>query len=501
MKKFKVLSIIMLLVLVLNGCKGEQSIKKQQLVEKDILVVNDLNGIDESNINKYTIEVDLNTDEMIYKGKQIVSYVNNTDIDLEEVYFHLYPNAFKSIYSAPMLFDIGETIDASSYIPGYIDIEKVQTKGESLEWNILEDIDTILHIKLDEPLKKGKTTELYLEYTVKLPTTKDRFGYHDKGINFGNWYPIACVYDEKGWNLEPYYHIGDPFYSETSNYNVSITTPKEMKIATSGKIVSETENGDKKTYKIEGKLIRDFAWVASKDFKIKERVVDDTIIKVYSIKNNSSIIDKSLDIGEKAIKTFNRVFGKYPYGQYSIVITRFPSGMEYPGIIFISDEYPSGGPLEIVIVHETAHQWWYGVVGNDQVNEAWLDEGLTTYSEAIYTKEVYGEERAKLYYENNFERGYEYAKEYLGKDHIVNKPLGEFEGWNDYSPLVYTRAAMFIHKIKEDFGEELLYKILNEYFEKYKFHIATTDDFIKICEDMTQTSFDSLTKAFLYGDK
>lgn len=495
MKKIKALLMVLVLLLLLSGCTGEQLTEEQQFVNIDTLIVNNLNGIDEGNINKYTIEVDLNTDEMIYKGKQTVSYVNNTNIDLEELYFHLYPNAFKTIYSAPILFNTGENMDASTYVPGYIDIEKVQEKENNLEWNIEEDKDTILHVKLDKPLKKGMETKIYLEYTVKLPSTKDRFGFHDKGINLGNWYPIACVYDEKGWNLDPYYNVGDPFYSETSNYNVSITTPKNIIIASSGKIISETEHGDKKTYKIEGRLIRDFAWVASEKFKIKERVVDDTVIKVYSIKNDSKLINKALDIGENSLKSFNKVFGKYPYGQYSIVITKFPSGMEYPGIVFIADDYPPG-PLEIVIVHETAHQWWYGVVGNDQIDESWLDEGLTTYSEVIYTNEVYGEERAKIYYDNSIKQGFEYAQNYLGEDLSINRTLKDFKGWNDYSPIAYTRAAMFFHRIKEEYGEEALYKILNEYYHRYSFKIAKTDDLIKVCEEITGTSFDSYREAF-----
>ena len=91
-----------------------------------------------------------------------------------------------------------------------------------------------------------------------MPTTKDRFGYHDKGINLGNWYPIVCVYDENGWNLDLYYKVGDPFYSEVSNYDVSITVPKEVVVASSGKIVSENRKGDKKYYKIEGTINKRF---------------------------------------------------------------------------------------------------------------------------------------------------------------------------------------------------------------------------------------------------
>lgn len=501
MKRLRMTSIILLIIIIissLTGCTGGKPLNA------DALVVKNLNGINESKLNNYKIEVDLDIEDMSYMGKQSISYVNNTDIDLDEVYFHLYPNAFRNLEGAPILFNTVNSIEALYYIPGYIEIEKVRAKNDNLKWDIIGDKDTILHIKLKEPIKMGKSVELHLEYKVKLPTTKDRFGYHEKGINCGNWYPIACVYDKDGWNLDPYYKLGDPFYSEISNYQVSITIPKEIIVASSGKIVSEEVKGDKKTYNIEGSLLRDFAWAASEEFKIKEKIVDDTVIKVYSINNDLDLIDRSLDIGEKSMKTFNRVFGKYPYGQYSIAITEFPSGMEYPSIVFISKDYSEKyleDILEKVIVHETAHQWWYGLVGNDQIDEAWLDEALATYSEVIYTNEVYGKVAGEDYYDQNIKLGYEYGVRYLGENEVVNKPLSNFVGWDDYGLLVYTRGAMFIDKIKEEFGEEMLYKILNSYYEKYKFRIATTEDFIKVCEEVTQKSFESLVKEYLNGNK
>ena len=118
-------------------------------------------------------------------------------------------------------------------------------------------------------------------------------------------------------------------------------------------------------------------------------------------------------------------------------------------------------------------------MGNDQIDEAWLDESLATYSEVIYTSEIYGKDAGEDYLNENIKLGYEYMVEYLGGDEVVNKPLSEFNGWDDYSLLVYIRGAMFIDKIKEDYGEETLYEILRTYYNKYKYQIASTKDFIK----------------------
>lgn len=500
MKKIRVM-VVMLLVLslLLVGCNVGEPLNADKVVSGDLLV-EDTNGIDESKLSLYTIDVELDTEDMSYKGKQYVKYVNNTDVDLEEIYFHIYPNAFKSLEDAPVLFNTEENMNKKEYVPGYIDIEKVSLGNKDLDWNIEGDKDTILNIDLGEELKKGETIELYLEYNVKLPSTKDRFGYYEKGINLGNWYPILAVYDEDGWNLDPYYKVGDPFYSDISNYKVSITTPKDIVVAASGVTLSEEIIEDKRVHEIEGKLIRDFAWVASEDFVVEERLVDDTLIKFYSINGNKKLIKEGLDYTENSIKTFNKIFGKYPYKEYKVVNTEFPSGMEYPNIVLISNDYFTNSlknVMEIVIVHETAHQWWYGLVGNDQIDEAWLDEGLTTYSETIYMGEVYGEEIGKKYYDQSVRYGYEYGSKYLGEDKVVNKSLPEFAGWDDYGILVYTRAAMFIDKIREDYGEDTLYEILKTYFSRYRFYNAKAKDFINICEEVTGESFTDIVNEYV----
>ncbi len=503
-RKLNIVLVLILFIVLFIGCeKGEDL---QIPSNEDISQVNLLNENkrDLNKINEYFIEVDLNPSDMTYKGKQRVSYINKTGISLEEIYFHLYPNAFSNLEDAPILFNIGEKIDKRTYSPGYINIEKVRVDDKEVEWNIEGNKETILGLQLDKALKTNEIAEIYLEYTVKIPSTKDRFGYHNNGINLGNWYPILAVYDEKGWNLDSYYKIGDPFYSEVSNYKVSITIPKEYIVAASGKIISETEKGGKVTYKIEGNLIRDFAWAASKNFFLKERYVDGIKLKVYSINDNEDLIDEALAMGENALRVFNRIFGKYPYEEYTIVITHFPSGMEYPTLVFISNDYfykPLLNTLEKIIVHETAHQWWYGLVGNDQIKEAWLDESLATYSEVIYTNEIHGRQAGEDYLKENIKLGYEYMVEYLGGDEVVNKPLSDFKDWDDYSLLVYIRGAMFIDRIKDEFGEESLYEILKTYYNSYKYQIATSKDFIKVCEDITKVSLEPLVEEYLYGNK
>lgn len=494
MRKKAIFSLLLILLILITGCK------KEEILSKETLITDDYNGLNLEELNHYHIEIDLDYGEKTYKGKQTTTYINNTDKDLEELYFHLYPNAFKTVDTAPILFDRGQG-EILPYKEGHIDLIKVSANNKELNYRIQGETNTILNIQLDQALIKGEEIKIYFEYEVKLPQAQERFGYGERVINGGNWYPVAAVYDEDGWNLDPYYKIGDPFYSDTANYNVRINTSKDVVVASSGNIRSEVVERGKKTYEIEGKLIRDFAWSASKDYKIAEKEVDGTTIKLYYLDKSKSMIKKALKFGEDSLKTFNNLFGQYPYGIYSIVMTEFPTGMEYPGLVFISYDLfksPLADMLEQVIVHETAHQWWYGLVGNDQIKEAWLDESLTTYSEVIYMEEVYNQERGEVYYTENLEIGYEIGESYLLEDDIVNKPLDEFRGWEDYGPLVYNKGGVFLHKIREEYRYDTLVEILNRYFEEYKFKVARTEDFIGICEELTGDDFSDLVDDWLY---
>lgn len=485
--------IVFLLCFNLAGCK-------ENLKFNPTLITKDFNGVDLERVNNYEIQVGFNPETKTYTAKQKTKYINSTGESLKEIYFHLYPRAYSSVETAPILFD-NITITKEDYNTGKMEIESVKVNKKDMNFEIGGATDTILRIPLDTPLEAGKDIEIYMEYMVELPQNIDRFGYGDNVFNFGNWYPVLAVFDEKGWNLDPYYTLGDPFYSDIANYQVEITTPENIVVAASGNIRSEKVKNHKKTYNIEGKLIRDFAWVASPDFNVKEVMVGDTQVKVYSLKKDLAMEKFATEVGVNSIEIFSRIFGQYPYGQYSIVMTDFPTGMEYPGLVFIGKELYNSyykDSLEVVIVHETAHQWWYGVVGNDQIDEAWLDEALATYSETIYINEKYGPDRGEDYYNYSVEAGYEYGKDILSKATKVVKPLDEFSGWDDYGLLVYTKGAMFLGEIKKEFGEEVLYDILNKYYNRYKFHIAKTEDFLKVCEEVTGVSFKELAGKWIY---
>lgn len=453
----------------------------------------DRNLLDIGTPNEYIIDIEFNPVQNKYIGKQLVRYVNNEKVSLSEVYFHIYPNAFKEERTTPYSLD--------SYIGGFntglIDIINVMAEGKEIKYSILGDDNTLLKIPMEIALEPGKTVEIYMEYEVMLPNAAERFGYGDNTFQIGNGYPIAAVYDSRGWNLDSYYSIGDPFYSDVSNYNVTIKAPKEYIIACSGKILSEKTLGEYNIWDVEAELMRDFAWAASQDFIILEKVIDGVLVKNYLLPNNEGVNRYSAKLAYESFEVYNRIFGKYPYEVLSIVTTD-ATGMEYPGLVFVWKNTSIGNKsFESTLTHEIAHQWWYGVVGNNQIEEAWLDESFAIYAEKLFYDEVYGEKQGEERY-SGIVANYKDRIEDSGKNELILTPIYKINDWNEYSGLLL-KGAMFLNEIENDLGKEQFYNILNTYYNKYKFSIATTKDFIDICEEISGRRYEEDINKWFFG--
>ena len=238
-----------------------------------------------------------------------------------------------------------------------------------------------MKVILSKPFKPKDKLVMTVEFDAVLPPACGRFGYGKNTFNIGNWYPILATYDDKGWHKEPYYDVGDPFYSEVGIYDVHISAPKDYIIAASGSLQEKREKADQIVWNFKTDLVRDFAWVASNKFRTVNLNIGKTRITSYYLEGDEDYGQEALEYAQKALVFFNNYFGEYPYSDYSVVASDFYiGGMEYPNLVIIGEEfYRPGDFLEYVIVHETAHQWWYGLVGNNQVMEAWLDEALAEY--------------------------------------------------------------------------------------------------------------------------
>lgn len=455
-----------------------------------------------SNVNNYEISVELNISSKMLTGQEKITYYNNEGVSLNEIYFHLYPNAFKSRNTIPYYQDDFNNAFPEGFKPGCIDITGISCKSRKIIHEIQGKDSTILRLKLDKPLNINEKLELVINFKIVIPPSADRFGYYNNCYNFGNWYPVAAVYDESGWNLDPYYAVGDPFYSDVSNYTVKITVPQGYVVASSGDMTNLKYINKKKVYTFRAGSMRDFAWSASNKYIMHKKSVGGITLKSYYLKGHESKNSIAESAAEKSLNIYNSLYGKYPYKTYSIVDTNIIGGMEYPGIVFISrdlyNEDSSQRDLEAVVAHETAHQWWYGVVGDDEIDDAWLDESFATYSEALYYEKRYGTAAGTKYYQSSIVDSFNNMKNDVQGKEVIQKPLDEFKNWDDYVPMVYYKGAMMLDSIRKSVGDNTFFTILKSYYTKYQFKNARTIDFINTVKDVTKKDWSSFFDKWLY---
>lgn len=440
--------------------------------ESEKQVFNNINN----RVNEYKMDVILDDESKRLMCNQTIDYVNNTKESLDSIYFHIYPNAFSEEENVPFEKSQMKQAYPKGFNEGYIDIKNIIINNSKAEYSIEGEKNDILNIKLNKSLKTNENIKIDIKFNVKLPNSEGRFGYGENTINVTNWFPIACVYDERGWNTKSYETIGDPFYSDISNFKVTILSPAKYDIATTGKVIETKTDNKKDMNTIEAKNVRDFAFVLSDKFHIEKDNINNVEIATYSLDSKYSKL--ATDVARDSIKIFSDMFGQYPYENYSVTASDFYiGGMEYPNLSMIDKSLYSNMNkflLEYVIAHETAHQWWYGVIGNDEVSEPWIDEALTEYSTILYFEKKYGADAASRLMETMDTQ----TRSYSDKD--IFKSTDQYKSSTEYSLNVYTKGAVMFHRIREEVGDKVFFKVLREYYETYKFKNVNGTQFVEL---------------------
>lgn len=435
-------------------------------------------GEKKDNLNSYTINASFDDKLKNLSCNQNIVYVNNTQNNLNELYFHIYPNAFSKEEYAP--FAKSELKDAypNGFSEGNIKIKGILNDENKLNYSISGKKEDILMVKLNKELKPSEKIDVYIEYDVKLPNSIGRFGYGDNTINVTNWYPIACVYDERGWNTKGYEKIGDPFYSNVSDFDVSINIPNKYKIASTGIIKSNKKSNNRNTFKVDAKNVRDFAFILSDNFTILSDKIKGT--NIYSYFFDEKYGKEALEVAKDSLVVFNDLFGKYPYKTYSVVESDFfIGGMEYPNLVMIDKslyDQNSKFYLEYVVAHETAHQWWYSLIGNDEISEPWLDEALTEYSTILYFEQKYGKEVKDRLIKNMKVRTITKQSKHIFKS------TTEFDNSIDYSLCVYSKGALMIDNIRKKVGDDVFFDTLRKYYNENIYKNVTSSQFMNMWE-------------------
>jgi len=349
---------------------------------------------------------------------------------------------------------------------------------DGLEVNNYSLVNGRMDVPLSNPLIAGESVILKINYDLVLPWngTDQIFGYNNWQINVVDWYPFIVPYKiGVGWLLHDPANVGEHLVLDSVDFDVTIQ-PKRgssaLSIAASAP-AEPVENGSHYTLS----KARTFVFSASTAYLTSSATVGDIIVTSYYAEGNQKAGEAILNATVQAIGIYSDVYGSYPYQSLSIVETFYPDGMEYDGLFYLSRNFYNAydgtllNNLIMIGIHEAAHQWWFGLVGNDQALESWLDESLATYSERIFY------ERASPtlvgvwwnFRVNDFQPS--------GKIDITIYEGGSFR---PYTNAVYLRGAKFMENLRTRLGDETFFAFMRDYADQMSHKIATSDDFFRI---------------------
>lgn len=461
----------------------------------------------------YTIDVTLNDKEKTLDAFEKIIYTNNSPDTLQFIWFHLWSNAYKNDKTAfsDQQLELGNTkfYFSDQDKKGYINrldfkVDGVTAKTEDHPQHI-----DIIKLVLSKPLPPNQKITITTPFHVKLPSNFSRGGYDGESFQITQWYPKPAVYDKNGWHPMPYLDQGE-FYSEFGSFDVQITVSKNYVVAATGELQNSDEKDwllqrnnfewkpQKQKIKSKGGTIKtvtqkylpssietktlhykqdnvhDFAWFADKMFIVNTdtcQLASGRIIQVYSFypPNGKDVWKNSIQFAKDALRFYSNEIGEYPYNVASVVqgSQGFGGGMEYPTITVITP-MPSTKDLDNVIAHELGHNWFYGILGSNEREHPWMDEGINTFYEYKYMQKKYGMDKShELLFQTFAERK---------TDQPIETASDQFNEIN-YAAVAYHKTAEWVHLLENQIGETVFRDQMHTYFENWKFKHPQPVDF------------------------
>jgi cytoskeletal protein RodZ len=429
-------------------------------------------------VPRYVLEANLDYEGHSIQATQQVHYVNTTTETLPDLVFNVFPNYTEDIFR----------LDSVSTEQPERDEEAPQ-----LEYTLN---GTSLRVSLPSSLEPEDEVTLFLDFSLQLPRmnpylewSNGSLGYSDRMLAAGNWYPALVPYREgQGWNAYAYHLVGDPYVSQVADYEVEIVAPSDVVIAGSG---DEQRFGNR--WKYACTEARSFAFAASDQYSLLSQQAGHVTVVSYFFPVHEHSGSDALLAAAEAIASFEELFGPYPYSSYRIAEVDFAGALEYSGLTFLGDDWYADHPggyrsrMVSLVVHEVAHQWWYGVVGNDQAREPWLDESLATYSSMLYYERLHPE-LVDWWWETEVDS-------YRPQGQI-NRPIYAFMDGRTYLNAVYRRGALFIRDLRERMGDDEFYAFLRDYYDSQGQKLSTADDFFAVLARHTAVDISSLKEEY-----
>ena len=447
----------------------------------------------------YHIAITIANDMHTVDGRQTVFYTNAEDVPLSEIVFHLHPNLLDSA----------------------IDVSDMTVDGAPAPTAISGAKRSILTVTLPAPLPPGATTTLDMRFHTEVATDIGRnygvLAFFDDILALAHFYPMLSVYDATGWNTAEADVQGDLTYSDAGYYLVRVAAPPGVTVVASGVAVEEqalSQGGPSSALREgpgEGETVavyavgpaRDF-YLAAGDFEVVSGTAGATTINSYAPAAWRDGAALALDVAAAAIDINEARLSPFPYTELDIVTTPTAAlGIEYPGLIVgtlrmydIQATNQAGvgydDILESTTAHEVMHQWFYNLIGNDQLDEPWLDESMAGYQTYRYYIDRYGQSAGDGYFAN-------FAGRWESVDRAeipIGLPVRAYEG-PEYGAIVYGRGPFFLRALEEKMGRQTFDAFLRDYAATFRWGISTTADFRALAEAQCGCDLEPLFAAWV----
>ena len=399
----------------------------------------------------YDVSLSSNTSGTVWTGHETATFTNASATPLTEVYLRLWDNYHGTCSAMP--------ITVTNVTGG--------TAGA------LSVACTALQISLPTPLAQGQSTTIGYDLGITVPSGADRFG-HDGAFNMiGNALPVLAIKDGAGWHLDPYTNNGEAFYSLAADFHVTLDHPTSLLVPATGTSVDTPGTSGRTITTATATSVRDFAWAAGPFTKISGTSPAGVAVNIYSVSGISSANAQSmLTTAKSAVDAHAARFGAYPYGELDAVIDNnfWFGGMEYPGFV-----------LDLVsttaLTHEIGHQWWYGIVGDDEYNSPWLDESFADYS-------------------TDLAQGLTGTNCWTGSwSSSAEKITNSMAYWDAhssrYSTVVYNYGKCALHDLRRLIGDTAMTNLLKTYASSHWYGVSTTAEFKAAAQAATTTDLTS----------
>ena len=400
---------------------------------------------------------------------ETINYLNTTGQNLSSVVLAVEPNLWTNCFALSTLSQ--DNVDGINY----------DLSGHRLT------------IYPSQPVAPGAATTFALGFSLNLPSKayNGTFGYVASQINLTDWYPFIVPF-AGDWVLHDSWPFGEELVYDSADFDVNV------KVSDSGVVLAGPApadvSGDSTHYHLEA--ARAFALSASDSFKVDDSAVGSVKIRSYYFPGDENASAAVIWMATQSIALYEAKFAPYPYQSLSIVETDLADGQEYDGLVFLGSSMYSGyngtakSNLVTIGTHEIAHQWWFGLVGDDQATEPWLDEAMSVYSE-------------RLFYEFNYPKygdwWWNFRVNYFGPQGYVDSSIYNFGTFRGYVDAVYLNGANFLDDLRTRIGDDAFYAFLKDYAARFSRGRATTADFFSVVRDHTSRDFSDIMQTYFQG--